>query len=318
MKNKELSRQLYKLADLLEVQNVQWKPAAYRKAARAIESLSRDIGDIYKIKGIEGLEQIPGVGEGIAKKIIQYLQIGKISELGRLEKQNKVEYPALMDIETLGPRKAKILYEKLGIKNIEDLKRAIKQHKIAKLPGFGEKSEKNILLSIETRKSKRYPLEKILPIANGIKNILSKLKEVIRIDIAGSIRRKKATVKDIDILVSSNKSDIIIDAFTKMPNVKRVLAKGATRASIELKEGIQSDIRVVKDDSYGAALQYFTGSKDFSIKLRQIAIKKGLKLNEYGVFDKKTSRKIAGKTEEEVFRALGLKYIKPELREIKE
>lgn len=318
MGNKELAKLFYELADLLEMQNVEWEPIAYRKAARSIENLSEDIEQLYNEKGIEGLKSIPGIGEGISKKIIQYLETGKIQKLEDLKKaKSKFKFSELMDIEGIGARRAKILYEKLRIRNLEELKEAVRQHKIARLSGFGEKSEKNILLSLENKKSKRYSLKEILPTANEIKSKLGKLKEVIRIEVAGSIRRRKPAVKDIDILVSSKKPKEIIDFFTSMKGIKRILAKGPTRATIELKEGLQADLRVVDDSSYGAALQYFTGSKDFSIMLRQIAMKKGLKLNEYGVFDKKTNKKLAGKTEKEVFKALGLKYVKPELREIK-
>lgn len=308
MKNKELADLFFKIADLLEIKKVQWKPQAYRKAARSILNLKKDIS---KTK----IEEIPGVGEGLAKKIKEYLKTGKIKAYEKLKKESKFKFSELMDIGTLGPRKAGILCEKLKIKNMQDLKKAIKQNKIAKLPGFGKKSQDNLLLALQSKKSKRYPLKQILPLAKKIKSKLKKSKEVIRIEIAGSIRRKRPTVRDIDILVSSSNPKKIIEIYTKLPEVKRVLAKGPTRAAVKLKQGIQSDIRVVKDSSFGSALQYFTGSKDHSIRLRQIAIKKGLKLSEYGVFDRKTNKKLAGKTEEGVYKALGVKYPEPKKRE---
>jgi len=161
---------------------------------------------------------------------------------------------------------------------------------------------------------KKYPRSELLPIANKIKNRLKKIKGVIRVEIAGSIRRKKEMVKDIDILVSAKNHELVIEKFVNMSEVGSVVSKGSTRSSVKLKKGINVDLRVVDDSSYGAALQYFTGSKYHSIKMRQIAIKKGLKLNEYGVFDRKTNKKLAGKSEKSVYKILGMKYVKPEER----
>ena len=318
MKNLEIARILYEIADILEIKNVQWKPAAYGKAARSIESLSEDIESIYKKKGKKGLDEIPGVGEGIAEKIAEYLETGKIKELENLRKKIPKGLTEIMKVQGMGPKKAAKLYKKLGIKSVKELEKAAKKGKIRKIATFGEKSEEDILLGTGmVRKGKeRKQLGVILPIAEEIAGKL-KLKSVKRLDIAGSIRRKKETIRDIDILIVAEKPKEVMDKFTTLDNVKRVLAKGTTKAAILLKEGIAVDIRIIPEKSYGAALNYFTGSKDHNIKLRQIAIKKGWKLSEYGLFRKKGKIEtyIAGKTEQELYKKLGMRYIEPEMRE---
>jgi DNA polymerase (family 10) len=317
MKNLEISKLLYEIADILEMQNVQWKPAAYRKAARSIEGLSKDIEVIYKKKGLKGLNEIPGVGEGIAKKIAEYLEKGKISELERLEKKIPKGLVDIINVQGVGPKKAWKLYKKLGINTLAKLERAAKQGKIRKLPGFGEKSEEDILtgISLLKRGHERMLLGRALPIAESILKKLKSLRHVKRGDIAGSIRRRKETVKDIDILVVSNNAKEVMDYFTSMEEVKLVLAKGSTKSSVVLKAGLNSDLRIVPEKSYGAALNYLTGSKDHNVHLRQIALKKGYTLSEYGLFRLKGHKYVAGKTEEEVYKKLGMGYIEPELRE---
>ncbi|MEM4245004.1 MAG: DNA polymerase/3'-5' exonuclease PolX [Candidatus Nanoarchaeia archaeon] len=314
MKNQEIARIFYEIADILEMQGVNWKPVAYRKAARALESLSEDIEEIYK-KG--KLEDIPGVGEGLAKKIKQYIETGRIEEYERLKKTLPKGITKLMEIQGLGPKKVKTLYKKLGIKSIKDLERAAKQHKISKLPLFKEKTEENILKGLELYKrgEERTFLHFIIPVAENIVNQLKSLKEVDKAIAAGSLRRRKETVRDIDILVISKNPAKVMDFFTTMPSVRRVLAKGPTKSAVIIREGIQVDVRVVEPRSFGSALMYFTGSKDHNIALRAIAIKKGYKLSEYGLFLKKNDRMIAGKTEEEVYKKLGMAYVEPELRE---
>jgi len=314
MKNKEVAKLLYEIADLLEVKGVDWKPQAYRKAAQNIEALPVDINEVNK-KG--ELEKVPSVGEGIAKKIKEFLDTGKSSYLDKLKKKIPVEVEDIMDIPSIGPRKTKLLYKKLKVRTINDLKKAAKQGKISKLCGIGNKTEKEILEGIKDleKKKKRFLLKNMLPTINAVERKLKNFKDVQKVVVAGSVRRKKLTIHDADILVMSNNSSSVIDYFTKMDNVKRVLAKGPTKSSILLKNGFQVDLRVVKKESFGSALQYFTGSKQHSIKLRKIAIKKGLKLSEYGVF--RGNKLIAGKTEKEVYNALELPYIEPELREDK-
>ena len=317
MTNQDIAAIFFEMADILEMQNVQWKPRAYRQAARAIDSLSEDIKDIYKKGGLKLLEEIPGVGEGIAKKIAEFLKTGKIKEYERLKKQVPSHINILMKIPGIGSKKVKKLNKILNIKTVADLEKAAHAHKIAKLFGFGEKSEQDILEGIALmRKSKgRIPFKTAEQVANKIISQLRKLKEIKKISTAGSLRRKKETIRDIDILASSEKPEKVIDAFTKLKDIQKVLAKGPTKATIVLKSGIQVDIRVLPPRSWGAGLFYFTGSKNYNIEMRKIAIKKGLKLSEYGLFDKQTGKMIAGRTEQEICRKLGVKYLKPEQRE---
>ena len=257
--------------------------------------------------------------KSIAKKIEQFLKTEKIKEYEELKKGLPKGFTDLLELPGMGPRKAQILFKKLHIKSLKDLEDAAKKHRIKLLKSFDEKSEQNILDSLRMYKKKKYkiPLIEASPIAGRIIRILKKLKGVEMIDVAGSLRRKKEMIGDIDILAVSSNPDEIIDQFTKMKEVLKVISKGKTKSSILLNNKMQVDLRVVKKESYGAALQYFTGSKNHNIKLREVAIRKGLKLSEYGVFDKKTGKKMAGESEKGVYKILGLKYIKPEFRENK-
>ncbi|MDP7140834.1 MAG: DNA polymerase/3'-5' exonuclease PolX [Candidatus Woesearchaeota archaeon] len=314
MKNSEIARIFYEIADILEIQGIQWKPNVYRKAAQSIENLSEDIEDVYRNGK---LEDVPGVGEHIAKKIEEIIKTGKLKYLKKLKKKVPIELEKMMSIPAIGPRTAKLLFEKLKVKNIKDLKRAAKLHKIRKLEGLGEKTEREILEGIKTLEGSkgRFLLGHVLPAARDIEEEIRKLPEVKQIGLAGSIRRMKETVHDVDILVSTNKPEKVIKFFTTMDDVKKVLAKGSTKASVKLSGGLQVDIRVVKNDAFGSAMQYFTGSKEHNIELRKIAIKKGFKLSEYGLF--KGRKVIAGKKEVYVYKKLGLPFIEPELREDK-
>src|SRR3989338_10222714 len=220
-------------------------------------------------------------------------------------------------VEGLGPKTILKLYKKLNVKNIVDLEKVAKQGKIQQIEGLGPTVEKNILKSIEFAKKsgQRFLLGHALDIAEEIKNKLKKLDYINNVEIAGSLRRKKETIGDIDILVTSKNPDKVMDLFTSMENVADVIAKGPTKSNVRLKEGIEADLRVIDEKNYGAALLYFTGSKQHNIDLRKIAIKKGLKLSEYGLFSRKTNKMLAGKTEEECYKKLGLIYIEPEIRE---
>jgi len=315
MINLELAKIFFEIADIMEMMGVEWKPRAFRNAARNIETYSKDLKDVYKKDGIKGLKEIPGVGEGIAKKIEEYVKTGKVKEFEQLRKKIPAGVEEMMHLQGMGPKKAWQLFKKLKIKNLAELKKAAVSGKIAKLPGFGKKTADDIIRGIALYRGgkERLLLGQALPIARELEADLKKLKEVKQVSIAGSIRRMRETVKDIDILVVSTNPKKVMDYFTTMPRVKRVLAKGSTRSAVVLKEGLNSDLRVIEAKSFGAAMQYFTGSKDHNVKLRQIAIKKGYKLNEYGIF--KNKKYIVGKTEKEVYAKLGLPYIEPELRE---
>jgi len=314
MKNHEVAELLNEIADLLEIQDIQFKPRAYRKAAFVIDGLSEDIEEIWKKNK---LDDIPAVGEGIAKKISDFLEHNTSSYLEKLKKQVPVDIEELGKVEGLGPKTIMKLYKKLGVKNIKDLEEAAKQGKIQTIEGLGPTVEKNILKSVEFAKKsgQRFLLGYALDIADEIKNRLKNLKEVSNVEVAGSLRRRKETIGDIDILITSKNPGKVMDFFTGMEDVKDILAKGNTKSAVRLRENIQADLRVVEEKNYGAALLYFTGNIQHNISLRKIAIKKGMKLSEYGLFDKKTNKMLAGKNEEECYKKLGLRYIEPEIRE---
>jgi len=315
MKNQDIAKILYEIAIYLEMDNVQFKPRAYEKAANSIEALEDDVSDIYKRGGLKALMEIPGVGASIAEKIEEMIKTGKCRYHEELKKKIPVDVESLTSIEGLGPKKIKILYQKLKIKTIEDLEKVAKEGKIRKLEGFGEKSEEKILKGIEFHKMSkgRFLLGYALPMIREIEKKLQSLDFVEKAVVAGSTRRMKETIGDADILVISKKPQKVMDFFTTMPDVLDIISKGETKSSVKFKNGLNSDLRVVPPESFGAALQYFTGNKDHNVALRKIAISKGYKLNEYGVF--KGNKQIAGKTEEDVYKVLGLKWMEPELRE---
>jgi DNA polymerase (family 10) len=315
MRNLELAKIFYEIADLLDMQGVEFKPRAYEKAARVLESLEKDVAEIYQQGGLRALEELPGVGKSIALKIEEFIKTGQIKDAQRLKKKCPVDIKDLTAIEGLGPKMIKVLYQKLKIKNLKGLEKAAKAGKIRKIEGFGQKSEENILQGIAfvKRTKGRFLLGLILPTVRGIIKDLEDLKEVQRVSVAGSVRRMKETIGDVDILATSDQPAKVMDFFVRMPEVVKVWAKGPTKSSVRLREGLDCDLRVIKKESFGAALQYFTGNKDHNIVTRRLAQNQGLKLNEYGVF--KGKKRIAGRTEKEVYQAIGLPYIEPELRE---
>lgn len=313
IKNIQIANIFNRLADILEFKGeIPFKVNAYRKASRVIQDLREDIESLAK----EGkLQEIPGVGEGIAKKIDEYIQTGRITKYEELKADVPDSLIDLLGIQGLGPKTLAHLYKNLGIKNLLDLQRAIENGSLAKLPQMGEKKIENIIRGIKLFQAsrERILLGFALPEVFGLIEKLEKLPEITNISPAGSLRRLKETIGDIDILVTGRDGRKIIDYFVHLPQVKEILAAGETKGSIVTGDGIQVDLRVVAEDSFGAALQYFTGSKAHNIKLREIAKKKGLKINEYGVF--KDEEKIAGKEEKEVYEALNLSWIPPEIRE---
>lgn len=295
---------------------VAFKPFAYRKVALSLENLSEDVGDIYRSGGIKALqEKIPGVGEGIARAIEEYLKKGKVKQLQELKKKLPLKIDELLKVEGLGPKKIKTLYNELGVKNLKDLEKAVAKHKIAPLFGFGEKTEKNIVQGLEFLKQSkgRFLLGEIMPTVKEIVERLRSRKEIKEISVAGSVRRQKETIGDIDILTVTENIKKTADFFVSMTEVEKIWAQGETKCSVRFKQGFDVDLRMVPQKSFGSALQYFTGSKEHNIATRKIAIEKGLKLSEYGVF--KSDKYIAGKTEDDVYNAIGLPYIAPEMRE---
>ena len=315
LKNLELSRMFDRIASMLKIKGENsFKIRAYEKIALVLENLPIDIEIIYQ-QG--GLNNIPGVGSAIAQKIEEFLTTGKLEYYEKLKETIPSGVIELLDISEVGPKTAKLLYEELGVDNIEKLEKAVRQHQIKDLPGMGEKSEMNILRGIELykRRKERVLLGTALPLAEEIVESLRQLKETDKISFAGSLRRKKETIGDIDILVTSQKPEKIMETFISLPQVREILAEGPTKSSVITKDDIHVDVRVVEPISFGAALQYFTGSKAHNIKLRELAIKRGLKINEYGVFDSKTEQRVTGEEEEEVYTILDLPFIPPELRE---
>ena len=316
MKNSEVARIFNEIADLLEIKGEnRFRIRAYRKAAQNIENLTENIEELAKK---DTLENIPGIGKDLANKIKEFLSTGSMGYHEELKAEIPPAIITLMSVPGVGPKTAKLLYEKLHIDSIEKLEKMARDHRIRGLPGLKEKTEENILKGIEFLKSgkERHPLGIALGVANEIVSSLKELKEVDRISPAGSLRRRKETIRDIDILVTAKGSkQVIMDRFVNLPVVKDVLAKGDTKGSVRITEGIQVDLRIVEPDSYGSALAYFTGSKEHNIRLREIAKTKGLKINEYGIFREKDGKKLGGKEEQDIYSILELPYIPPEIRE---
>jgi len=321
MKNQEIAQILFEIGDLLDLQEVPFKPEAYKKAAIAIDLLEENIDLIYQKEGIKGLERIGGVGKSIALSIEEYLKTNKIAFYKQLKKESPVNLEELLKVEGLGVKKIKKLYQQLKIRNLKDLEKAIEDNKIAPLFGFGEKTEQNILESIKFLRQgqDKFLLRDTLKEIDLVSEKIKRIKEVVDFSVAGSVRRKKEIIGDVDFLVSiedtSNKYVVekVMNTFVTMDNVVKVIGKGETKSSIKTNNGLNMDLRLVSVGSFGAALQYFTGSKDHNIALRRIAIKKGYKLNEYGLFS--GDKKIAGQTEEGIYEKLGLQFVPPELRE---
>ena len=315
MKNQFVADVLYQIADLLDLKGeIFFKTRAYRTAAQAIEVLDEDIEVVAK----EGrLREIPGVGEALAKKIKELIDTGKLEYFEKLKKEIPVGLLNMLKIPGLGPKKVAAVYQHLGVKTIEQLRQACLEGKLRTLDGFGETTENNILRGIQLLEKTRGRVLLNVAYEDGMKYIdyLKQCNEIQRLSIAGSLRRMKETIGDIDILASSDNPDKVMDYFVEYSDVQRVLLKGSTKTSVVLKDDLQVDLRVVKEESFGSALQYFTGSKEHNVKMRGIAIKQGFKLNEYGLFDKETNEYIVGKDEKEIYNKLGLMYIEPELRE---
>jgi len=314
-KNALCARIFYEIADMLELQNVAWKPVAYRKAARTIEALSQDVEEIYAHGGIKALEEIPGVGEAIAKKIEEIIKTGKLKYHENLKKEFPFDIESITAIQGIGPKKAKKLYDALGVKDREQLKEAAEKGKVRNVEGFDAKTEANILrgLALLEKTKGRALLSYALQDAERLVGLLEKSGLAGRVTYAGSLRRMKETIGDIDLLVTSSKPAKVMDFFTSLPDVAEVTAKGETKSAVILKSGMGCDLRVVRDGEFGAALQYFTGSKEHNISLRRIAIAKGCKLNEYGLF--KGSKSVAGKEEKGIYAELGMDLMPPEMRE---
>ncbi|MCU0860763.1 MAG: DNA polymerase/3'-5' exonuclease PolX [Methanomassiliicoccales archaeon] len=314
MRNSEVASALYEVADLLELKGVAFKPNAYRKAARSIEEMKLELSDFRKTSN---LRDIPGVGEAIAKKVEELLDTGRLRYLDELKEELPAGLLQLMDVPDIGPKTAMHLYKELRVTNLDELRAAAASHQIRDLKGFGPKSEERILqgIALLERRSGRMLLGQAYPIAEAIRAYLAGRAALELISVGGSLRRMKETIGDIDLLAGSDDPGAVMDVFASYPRAEELLERGPTKAVLRLKDGTQVDLRVVAVKQYGAALQYFTGNKEHNVVLRSMASERGMKLNEYGLFKKDTGEVVASEREEDIYEALGLRIMPPEMRE---
>jgi len=315
MTNRDIARVLNEIADLLEIKGENpFKVRAYQRAAQAIENLPTQL---CAMLGHAPLTDIPGVGASIAEKIQELLTTGRCAFHEQLLAEFPASLTALLGIPEVGPRKAKALHDELGITSVDELEQAAREGKLRALRGFGEKTEANILRGIERLRvhKARLPLAQAHPLAMKVAETLLVAAPVDRIEPAGSIRRMRDTIGDIDLLVTSRDPQEVMSVFVSLPTTHHVIARGPTKTSVLSESGTQMDVRVVEPETFGAALQYFTGSKEHNVRLRELAVRRGLRLSEYGVFETATDKRIAGADEREVYATLDLPLIPPELRE---
>jgi DNA polymerase (family 10) len=315
VQNSEVAKFFREIADILELQEDSFKPRAYRRASLSIEKLPEPLTD-YAARG--ELEAIPGVGEAIAKKIQEILNTGKLEYLEKLRTEVAPGLVELLQVPEVGPKTVRLLHDRLGITNIEQLREALAQNRLVGVPGFGARTLENLRRNLDQTGPSKKPRSYIgdaYPVAERIVSTLKKNSAVQQINVAGSLRRGQETIGDIDIVVAADDPTPVMTAFTRYPEVTRILAHGTTKSSVVIGDRLQVDLRVVEPACFGAALQYFTGSKLHNIALRRIAQKRGWKLSEYGLVEAKTDRVIAGRTEESIYQALGMPLIPPELRE---
>ncbi|MFJ9906343.1 DNA polymerase/3'-5' exonuclease PolX [Streptomyces sp. NPDC101152] len=312
--NDEVAALLQEYADLISITGGDaFRARVYEKAARAVGGHHADVSTL----DLKGLQEIPNVGKSIAQKVLEYFGSGSVSAVEELRAKIPAGVRRLTAIPTLGPKKALTVYEELGISSVEELAEAIHQERLRDLKGFGPKTEENILHGIELLQSSggRVQLDVAMELAEDIVGALSRLPGCERCAYAGSLRRVRETIGDIDVLAASTKPAPVMRAFTRLPYVTEVIGTGEKKTSVRTTKGLNVDLRVVPPDSWGAALQYFTGSKAHNIRTRERAVHHKLKLSEYGLFDVETGEKIVSRTEEEVYARLGLPWIPPTLRE---
>jgi DNA polymerase (family X) len=298
--NSDVTAVLTKLADLLEIKGENpFRVRAYREAARTVDGLPRSVADL--VAGHEDLSELPGVGKSMVDKIEEIVETGGLKQLDKLEKKIPGELSKLLTLPGLGPKRVKELHDELGIKDRDALAAAARDGKIRGLEGLGPKTEQKILDELERRRNgeQRLPLAEVEDVAEALVGYLRDAEGVKQAVIAGSYRRRKETVGDLDVLVTCKRGSPVADRFADYEDVEKVISKGTTRSTVRLRSGLQVDLRVVAEVSYGAALHYFTGSKAHNIACRKIGVRKKLKINEYGVF--RGDKRVAGRTEEEVY-----------------
>ena len=324
-RNREVAALLDEYADLLDAEGVEYKPRSYHRAAESVREHPEAVEDLVG-EGREAVEGIPDVGESIAEKIVEYVETGEIEELEELRADLPVDMAALTAVEGVGPKTVGDLYEALGITTLDELEAAAEAGEIRDVSGFGEKTERNILAKIPfaRRAQERELLGEARPLADGVLETLEAVDAVEECEVAGSIRRWRDTIGDVDVLAASTAGEAVVDAFTDWSGASEVIEAGEIKASVR-SEGVRIDLRVVVPEEFGSALQYFTGSQAHNVHVRNVAIERGLKMNEYGVFDvsdvedpdadQRAGERIAGRTEAEMYDALDMEWIPPELRE---
>jgi DNA polymerase (family 10) len=312
--NDEVAALLREYADLIAITGGDaFKARVYEKAARAIGGHHADIGTL----DAEGLREIPGVGRSIAEKVTEYLGTGEVAAVEKLRAKIPAGVRRLTAIPGLGPRKAYTLYQELGLSSVEELVDAVHEERLRDLKGFGPRTEENILHGVELLRSSgdRVLISTALDLAEDVVARLSRIEGCLRCEYAGSLRRGRETIGDVDVLVAAEESEPFMAAFAALPYVSEVTARGRAKTSVRTDRGLAVDLRVVPPDSWGAAMLYFTGSKAHNIRVREMAVHQKLKLSEYGLFDAESGEKIVSETEEEVYARLGLPWIPPALRE---
>jgi DNA polymerase (family 10) len=310
-----LARAFDEMADLSEIRgDVRFKIVAYRRAAETVRNLGPEV---LKQDSLASLKELPGVGEGIAKKILEFRRTGSITKLEELKQEIPEELIALLRVPNLGPRRARLVFDELGVRSLDDLRNAAEDHRLAGIKGLGPKVEENILTGIHNLQaiSSRMLINQAYDQAAAIIEAMNACLPGLRASTAGSLRRMQETIGDIDILVAAVNPQEVMEVFCGLPLADRVLARGETKASILTRDYLQVDLRVVDPDSWGAALQYFTGSKEHNVRLRELARHRGLKVNEYGVFALEGGERVAGASEKEVYAALSMQTPPPEIRE---
>ncbi|WP_276254342.1 DNA polymerase/3'-5' exonuclease PolX [Halomontanus rarus] len=324
--NAELAARFEEFADLLEADDVEYKPRAYRRAADAIKAHPAPLADLVESGDEEALDDVEGVGDAISSKIVEYVETGEIEELEELREELPVDIVALTRVEGVGPKTVGTLYRELDVRTLDDLEAAAEAGEIREVKGFGAKTEENILENVEFARTigERQLLGEARPLADDVLDYLESLESVERCEVAGSIRRWRETIGDVDVLVASDSSEDVVEAFVEWSSVDDEIESGPEKASVRVGD-VRVDLRVVIPEEFGAALQYFTGSKDHNVRLRNYAIDRGMKLNEYGAFDvsgvddpdagQRVGDRVAGETEEGMYEALGLPWMPPELRE---